>query len=407
MIADIGGRVDARFDAVAQQFLRNFTDHGELGASVCVIHEGETVVDLWGGFTDAKRDKRWDENTLTVVFSCTKGAVALCAHVLASREELDFDRPVGYYWPEFACNGKSEITTRMLLNHQAGLPGLSQVIRPDDAHEPYLMAQMLADERPLWRPGAGYGYHVLTFGWLVGEVVRRVAGDTIGRFFAREIAQPVGVDFWIGLPESERARVASLVAPAVKPDQLSPPFQAAVQRGESIQRYVMNSLATVPLTELCTSPSALGSEIPAAGGVSNGRGLARMYAPLALNGEFNGTSLVDHAQIAEMAAVESAALRECVLLEPMRHSCGFQKTAPGRAGADTRYLSLSETAFGHQGLVGGVGFADPAVGLALGYATNGNQYLDEPPSARAQSLINAVYGALGHCDVNGRWVQAR
>src|SRR6185437_7874934 len=202
---------DPKFAEVREEFARNFTERGDVGASVCVMVEGQTVVDLWGGVADPATNAPWQDDTITVVMSMTKGATALCAHILADRGELDIDLPVAHYWPEFAQNGKEQIPVRMLLNHQTGLPGFHHPIPAGKPFDWEYMVAALAAERPFWEPGRQYGYHSVTFGWLVGEVVRRVSGRSLGTFFRDEVAGPLGLDFWIGLPESEERRAVRLL----------------------------------------------------------------------------------------------------------------------------------------------------------------------------------------------------
>ena len=194
----IQGTCDAKFQEVRQEFERNFQERGEVGASVCVAVGGETVVDLWGGLANNRKDIPWTEETLSIVFSATKGATAICAHMLASRGELDLDAPVAKYWPEFAQSGKENIPVKMLLNHQAGLSAVRETL-PQGAYADWdLVVNALAKEEPFWEPGTRNGYHAITYGWLVGEVVRRVSGKSLGTFFKEEIADPLGLDFWIG-----------------------------------------------------------------------------------------------------------------------------------------------------------------------------------------------------------------
>ena len=208
---EIQGVCDPKFAEVREEFERNFSERGDVGASVSVVVEGEKVVDLWGGTAVPETGAPWQEDTITVVMSMTKAATALCAHILADRGELDIDKPVAHYWPEFAANGKEHIPVRMLLNHQAGLPGFRHEIPAGKPYDWEYMTNAIAAEQPFWEPGRNYAYHSLTFGWLVGEVVHRVSGKSVGTFFRDEVATPLGLDFWIGLPESEEGRTAPLL----------------------------------------------------------------------------------------------------------------------------------------------------------------------------------------------------
>src|SRR4051812_12159824 len=207
----IHGEVAAGFEPVRQAFAANFSEHGDTGAAVCVYQYGRPVVDLWGGVADPDAGRPWARDTLQLVYSATKGATATAAHLLAQRGALDLDAPVADYWPEFAANGKAEIPVRWLLSHQAGVVALDHPIALADALAWQPMVTALAAQRPLWTPGTAHGYHGRTFGWLVGEVIRRVSGRTPGQFFAEEIAAPLGLDFYIGLPPSARGRVSRMV----------------------------------------------------------------------------------------------------------------------------------------------------------------------------------------------------
>ncbi len=194
----VRGSCDSRFKGVADEFVRNFDERGEVGASVCVRIDGQVVVDLWGGI--AQGDTPWEEDTIGIVFSCTKGATALCAHMLASRGELDIDAPVADYWPEFACKGKQEATVKMMLDHSVGLPALRTQVKPGGMYDFDYMCELLADEEPFWKPGIRNGYHMINFGWTVGGLVKRVSGRSLGTFFREEVALPLGIEFWIGMP---------------------------------------------------------------------------------------------------------------------------------------------------------------------------------------------------------------
>ncbi|CAN5788722.1 hypothetical protein BH23CHL2_BH23CHL2_23610 [soil metagenome] len=207
----IHGTFNPAFQEVRDEFERNFTERGDVGASVCVIVDGEAVVDLWGGLADPETGKSWERDTLVSIMSVTKGATALTAHTLQDRGLLDFDAPVVEYWPEFGKYGKDGITVRMLLNHQAGLPALRKPVPPGRFCGWEWVIAALEDERLFWEPGTRVGYHAMTFGFLVGEVIRRVSGKSLGTFFREEVAGPLGLDFWIGLPDSEHHRVCPLI----------------------------------------------------------------------------------------------------------------------------------------------------------------------------------------------------
>jgi len=229
----VDGVCDSKFEAVRREFEANF-GRGEVGASVHVIVDGKPVVDLWGGTANPATGKAWDADTVVLVWSSTKGATAICAHILADRGRLDLDAPVAQYWPEFAQNGKEKITVRMLLNHQAGLCAISEPLPPGAFYDWDSMTSALARQKPWWEPGTRNGYHAYTFGWLVGEVVRRVSGKSLGTFFKEEVAEPLGIDFWIGLPEAIEPRVAPVIPtpPPAPGEPVSPLLLVAMTQPE-------------------------------------------------------------------------------------------------------------------------------------------------------------------------------
>jgi CubicO group peptidase (beta-lactamase class C family) len=390
----IGGTCDERFAGVRAEFERNFAERDEVGASVCVTLGGETVVDLWGGIADAATGRAWECDTIGVVWSCTKGATALCAHVLVSRGELSLDAPVAHSWPEFAKQGKDAITVRMLLAHQAGLAAFREPI-PDDGYCDWeFVVDRLAGQEPLWQPGARHGYHALTFGHLVGEVVRRVSGQSLGAFFRSEVAQPLGLDFWIGLPEEHEARVAPTIAATPGPGVALPSFyQVALTDPASVPGMVLLHSGSLLLPGFIDQRAAHTAEIPSANGVTNARGLAGMYAAVANPGR----GLVDDEAIATMGAVASATSVDATMLVPTRWALGFVKSMDNRHldGADRDGVVLAETAFGHVGMGGSLGFADPGAGLSFGYTMN-RQGLAVGLDARGQSLVDATYEAVGY-----------
>ncbi|MBV8980787.1 MAG: beta-lactamase family protein, partial [Acidimicrobiia bacterium] len=208
---DVHGRCDSRFEAVRGAFARNFEELGDVGAAVAVRVDGEPVVDLWGGLADAAAEKPWDEDTLALVFSTTKGWTAVCALLLWERGVLDIDAPVASVWPEFAAAGKQSITTRQLLSHQAGLPAFDEPMTIEECHDLDIVSARLAGQSPRWEPGTAHGYHAITYGWLVGEVIRRVSGRTVGQLFAEEVADPLELDTHIGLQALDFPRVAKLL----------------------------------------------------------------------------------------------------------------------------------------------------------------------------------------------------
>lgn len=391
----IAGDCDQRFALVREEFERNFAERGEVGGSVCITVDGETVVDLWGGVADPATGRPWERDTIGVVWSCTKGATSLCAHVLASRGQLSLDAPVSAYWPEFARNGKQAVTVRMLLAHQAGVAAFREPI-PDTGYCDWdLIAGRLADQAPLWAPGTRHGYHALTFGHLVGEVVRRVTGSTLGAFFRDEVAAPRGIDLWIGLPAEHEPRVAATV-PAGMPAQgteIPSFYRSAMADPTSIAALVLMNSGSVFAPRWIDTREAHEAELPAFGGIGNARALAAMYRALAIGGD----GLVDAEELAEMGAVTSATSVDAVMLVPTRWSTGFVKSVDNsaRGPGDRDGVVLSEEAFGHVGMGGSIGFVDPRARMSFGYTMN-RQGMAVGLDARGQGLIDAAYGVLGY-----------
>ncbi len=395
---NIQGACEAKFHAVRQELERNFRERGEVGASVCVTVRGQRVVDLWGGTARVDTGAPWTEDTVSLVFSCTKGATALCAHILASRGLLDLDAPVATYWPTFAQAGKINITVSMLLNHQAGLPALRHLLPQGAFYDWELMVAALEKEEPFWAPGTRNGYHGLTFGWLVGEVVRRVSGRSLGTFFQDEVARPLGLAFWIGLPEQRESRVALMIPGEA---DLASPFFKAMANPTSLQALMFHNTGGYMTRPDYDSRAAHAAEIGGAGGITNARGLAGMYAPLACGGK----GLVSRDSVARMGAVSSATGQDAVLLLPSRFSLGFMKAMDNRrqpSGLQDSVI-LSEDAFGHAGFGGSLGFADPKAEMSFGYTMN-KMGKGAGLNERGQSLVDAVYRSLGYqSNASGTW----
>jgi len=396
------------FERVAEAFQQNFDAKGEVGASVCLTVGGETVVDLWGGTADQKTGTPWTKDTVSIVFSCTKGATAICAHVLASRGKLDIDAPVAGLWPEFATNGKERVTTRMMLDHSAGVPALRDKVKDSGPYEWDYMTERLAAELPFWVPGTRNGYHGFTFGWTVGEMVRRASGKSLGAFFQDEIAKPLGLDFWIGLPEAIEPRVAPILPFAYTREQAVTPFLRDLADRQSIASlFFMNVGAW--RTGGANTRAGHAAEIGAANGITNARGLAGMYAPLAMG----GGKLVDAKTLTCMGEVSMATHDDATLRIPTRFALGFMKSMDNRwrsvgaeiFGPDVDSAIMGSAAFGHVGAGGSLGFADPAAGLSFGYTMNqmGPGLL---MNARGQSLVDAAYLSLGYKNKDGGvWVR--
>lgn len=382
----IGGTADARFGWVRDAFVENFAKRGELGAALAVIIDGRTVVDLWGGVADHVNGRPWTADTLTMLFSSTKAATALCAHMLVARGRLDPDAPVARYWPEFAAADKSRLPVRMLLNHQAGLPAIATPLPPEALFDWATLTAQLAAQPPYWVPGSAHGYHAMTFGWLVGEVVRRVSGQSPGAFFRDQVAGRLGLEFWIGLPSALEPRVARMRMPP-RQAAASPLLTAILNRDTLTSKAFLNPRGLM-MPGSINSAAVHAAEIPAANGIATARALAGMYAPLAGGGRLHGVEIVDADTLRMMSVVESAG-DDRILLIPTRFASGFMKTIDNRPG-DSVVLGPHAEAFGHAGAGGSIGMADPVAGVALGYVMNhmGPGVL---LNARGQALIDAVY----------------
>jgi CubicO group peptidase (beta-lactamase class C family) len=310
---EIQGTCAPEFEAVRAAFAGNFDQGLEIGASACITVDGETVVDLWAG--DADEDGRpWERDTIVNVWSTTKTMAATVLLILADRGDLDLDAPVARYWPEFAANGKEAVTTAQIMGHTAGLPGFDPAIDPITLYDQDALATNLAAQAPWWEPGTVSGYHAITQGFLEAEIVRRVTGRTIGTFFREEVADPLGADFHIGLPESEEPRVGQLRTPGVSLGT----FEGADQRSIGFR-----ALASCPITGAEANTRAWrAAEIPAAGGTGNARSVARVHAALACGGTLDGVTLLSPEGV-DRIFVEQCHTTDLVLGAKMRLGTGF------------------------------------------------------------------------------------
>ena len=381
----IEGTCDSRFEQVREAFAENFVSRRETGASISIALDGRMVVDLWGGWADKARTRPWTRDTIVNVYSTTKGLTAICAHRLAAEGRLDLDTPVAKHWPEFGANGKQRIAVRALLNHRAGLPAIRKPLVPEDLYDWQTMTDALAAEEPWWEPGTKHGYHALTFGYLVGEVIRRITGKSVGSYFRDEIVTPLKIDAHIGLEARDDGRVAEMIgAPPPAPGEFNL-FAEAAKHPESVTaKTFMNPLVLSMAT--VNSREWRGAEIPAANGHTNGRALARLYGAMARGGEVDGVRVVEAREISACHTEESRG-PDAVLLIPTRFSAGFMLSQPGEE------MGPSVRAFGHPGAGGSLGFADPDAKIGFGYAMNrmGGGILLDP---RAKALIAAVYASL-------------
>ena len=376
----INGWCDPRFVGVREAFAANFAERGETGAAVCLSVRGTTVADLWGGV--AGRGP-WQRDTLVNVFSVGKGLIAACAARLIGRRHLDPDAPVARYWPEFGAAGKGAVTLRQLLSHQAGLPALRAPLPRGSMLDSRLMVTALAAEQPWWAPGSGHGYHVNTFGFLVGEVIRRVAGSTVGAMLRDEIAGPLGADVHIGLPAAEHGRVADFDWP--DPEAVIPP-QAAGLPPDLLM--IRNAYANPPDLSGMGVVNTLAwrcAEVPSANAHASAAGIARVYTALAGGGAVDGVRVIDPGALAD-AVTQQVNGQDLVLRRPSRFGLGFQLTQPERP------FGPGLGGFGHFGAGGSIGFCDPDAGVAFGYVTS--QMGPRWQNPRNRALINAIFTCL-------------
>ncbi|KAB8197749.1 serine hydrolase [Nonomuraea phyllanthi] len=387
---EIGGETAPGFEAVREAFAANLAGGLETGAAVSAYLHGRKVVDLWGGIADPETGRPWERDTLQLVYSTTKAITATCALLLAQRGELDLDAPVADYWPEFAAGGKERLPVRWLLTHQAGLPAIDHPITPEEAIAWEPMVRALAAQRPYWEPGTEHGYHAHTFGWLVGEVVRRVSGRSLGTFLAEEIAAPLGLDLWIGLPAAERHRVSRILAGKLDPeamvgidlDTVPEPMRDVIAAYADPTSLTVRSLMVVRPALDHNRPEEQAAEMPATNGICTARSLARFYA--ALIGEVDGHRILTQDTLAAATAEQATGI-DRVLRVPVRIGTGLGLPTPDA-------FWYSPTAFGFPGLGGSLGFADPATGLAFGYVMN--RVVEGTPDPRAAGLLAAVQSAM-------------
>jgi CubicO group peptidase (beta-lactamase class C family) len=391
-VSSVGGDVDEGYGKVADAFRRNLDSGQEVGAAFAVYRDGRKVVDLWGGYRNGITQEPWEQDTLVTVFSSTKGVASLAVAVAASRGLISYDAKVADYWPEFAQGSKEAITVRQLLAHQAGLCAIKPPLTLQDVADPAAMSAKLAAQAPAWTPGTRHGYHAITLGWYEGELIRRTdpAGRSLGRFFAEELAAPLGLDFYIGLPASvDRARVALLDAwtqpqMLLHLNSLPPRFVAAMlspfglsARSLTVAKGI-NSLGAFNRDELRVI------EMPAGNGTGTARSLAKLYGSAATGGSEIGLVPRVLDELKKPAIPPTNGLRDRVLHVETIFSLGFCKPVP------ICVFGSSGNAFGTPGAGGSFGFADPDTGTGYGYVMNkmGFHLVSDP---RELALRNALF----------------
>jgi CubicO group peptidase (beta-lactamase class C family) len=398
---DVAGVVADGWEPVRAAFARNFTHRGDRGAAVAIHHQGRPVVDLWAGARDfdgtAQPDGNaqpdgtgaWEQGTAQTVRSATKGVAAACLLLLHQRGRLDLDAPVGSYWPQFKALGKERVTVRDVLAHRAGVPALDRPLTPAEAVDGVSGPRAVAAQAPLFTPGTEHGYHAQTYSWLVGELVQRVDGRSIGRFVAEEIARPLGLDLWIGLPSGREHRVGRIGDIAAPEPPASGGLRARPKQSVhdayadpgSLTRRAFAAITPLPDEN---DPAYRAGELAASGGIATARALARCYA--ALIGEVEGgPRLFAPATVTAARTVESDG-PDRVLVVTTRFGLGYMLHGPASP-------LLGPGSFGHPGRGGSLAFADPEHAIGFGYVTNGMQK-NVTADPRAQALVRAVRECL-------------
>lgn len=376
----VAGRAEARFRPVVDAFADNFTERGDLGAALCVYEHGRPVVDVWGGIADAVVGRPWAADTICPVFSASKGVTSIVVHHLVAQGELDLDRPVCHWWPEFAAAGKDAITVRQLLAHQAGLPIVDAELTWDEVRAWGPVVDALAAQTPRWPPGTAHGYHLRTFGWLVGELVRRAGGRSVGTVLAEDLAGPLGAEVWIGLPAALEPRVATLVPPP----QAVRDFLAGLPDDVLLGRATTGPSGLLTYDDRWNEREVHAMELPSSNGIASARGLARLFA--ATIGEVDGRRLLPPEVVVAATAVQSHGVDRTLMVDTTFGS-GFL-LGPSLTPACAR------SAFGHSGAGGSLAFADPVTGVAFAYVMN-EMRMDLGPDERRDAPVRALRGIVG------------
>jgi CubicO group peptidase (beta-lactamase class C family) len=383
-----GGVVEPGWQSVAEAFRRNFATGEDLGASAAVYHRGRKVVDIYGGSFDESGDRLYDDQTLQIVFSTTKGVTSIALAMLAQRGQLDYSQQVSHYWPEFAAHGKGEATVAQLLSHQCGLIAPDVPTTLEEALHWDTIVARLADTRPDWPIGSGHGYHAVTFGWLAGELLRRIDGRSPGQFVQDEISGPLGIDLWIGLPEEHEHRVSPLIGTPISAENADPAIKMMLEMflGPNTRggRTLFLGGALVG-NDVFNRRDVHAAEIPAANGISNAAALAKLYA--ATMDSIDGVQLFDQpVRDLVRTTVTPAGEGDLCLIMPTTFGMGFMTHGPFSAYA-------GPGSFGHPGAGGSVAFAQPERELAFAYVMN-TMATNLAGDLRAQRIIDAATAVI-------------
>ncbi|CAA9467975.1 MAG: Putative esterase [uncultured Rubrobacteraceae bacterium] len=391
----IHGDVAPGFEEVRREFEKNFAERGELGAACAIYHEGEKVVDLWGGYRDAERREPWEQDTLILVYSVSKGLTAMAIAAAHGKGLIDLDERVATYWPEFAQNGKQDVTVRHLLAHQAGVPTVNETLTVEKMADPEWLADAIVAQQPAWEPGTQRGYHYLTIGWCSAELIRRVDPQRRGfaRFFREEVAEPLGIEFYFGVPEdTSPERIAEIKAfhgtrMLLHMNSMPAGMVLAFFWPRSLTNRVLGN-PKISSPGMLDSPEYRKLELPAANGYGNVRGIAGAFGDLATGGHRLGLPAGTVDEVTALAEVPADSERDLVWHADLRFSMGFIKPSRlFRFGSSVR-------AFGAEGAGGSFAFADPDTQVGFAYAPNrlGFSIADDP---REKALRDALYGSLG------------
>lgn len=375
----IDGHCDPRFAAVREAFVGNFAERGEVGGAVCVVHRGEVVVDLVGGWADEARTRPWTAETIVDVYSVGKGILALLALQLVDDGTIELDTPIAEVWPAFAAGGKHTATVAHALTHQAGVPAIRELLTDDDLLDWDRMTGALAATDPWWVPGERLAYHTNTYGHLVGELVHRATGEMPGERL-RAVVEPLDADVWFGVPEAEQHRCADIIWDPVR--RLEPLTSFDGFEGDGLMSALAHFNPTgYSSVGLVNTPGWRALPLGSTAGHASATGIARLYAALLEPGRLLSPDLLAR------AASPQAAGRCPILGDDVTWGLGFQPTTPRRP------LGPNPRSFGHFGSGGALGFADPDAGIAFGYAMD--HLIPRWQSTRNRALIDAVYAALG------------
>jgi CubicO group peptidase (beta-lactamase class C family) len=388
-VVDVHGTVEDGFEPVREAFGQGFEQRGERGAAVALYRDGRKVVDLWAGIADPEGHELWAEDTVQVIRSAGKGVAAACLLLLHQRGQLDLDSPVGSYWPEFKAAGKERVTIRQVLAHRAGVPVLDRPLTPAEALDGVSGPRAIAAQAGFWAPGAAHGYHAQTLSWLLGELVLRASGRSVGRYVAEEITRPLRLSLWFGLPSAFAYRVGRLApveAPQVPAAQglRARPKRTVIDAWNDPSSLTRRAFAAIDPAPDENDPAYHAGELAASSGIADARSLARFYAAL-IGPVDGGRALFAPATLTAARTVESDG-PDGILVVGTRFGLGYMLHGPASP-------FLGPGSFGHPGRGGSVAFADPGEGIGFGYVTNGMQK-NVTADPRAQALIRAVRSCL-------------